>query len=58
MHLWIESPEECAGLIRKSFVELGLRNGIVIGVPVPKEQEANSEEVHRAIEAALKEAKY
>jgi len=34
-----------------------LRNGMVISVPVPKEQEANPQEVTRAIEAALLEAK-
>ncbi len=52
-----EAPEDCAGIIKKSFYEMKLKNGIVISVPVPKEQEANPEEVTAAIESALKEAK-
>jgi pseudouridine-5'-phosphate glycosidase len=52
----IESPEECAGLIKKSFVDLGLKNGVIVGVPVPKEYEADPVEVTRCIEVALKEA--
>jgi len=53
----VDSPEECAGLIRKSFIDMGFRNGMVVAVPVPKEQEANAEEVTKAIETALEEAK-
>ena len=37
---------------------MGFRNGMVIAVPVPKEQEANAEEVTKAIETALEEARF
>jgi len=57
MNSFKDSPDECAGIIRNSFYDMRLRNGIVVSVPVPKEQEANPQEVTRAIESALKEAK-
>jgi len=36
---------------------MGFRNGIVIANPVPKEHEANAEEVTKAIETALEESR-
>lgn len=38
------------------FNTLGLKNGILISVPVPKEEEANGQVVKAAINQALEEA--
>ncbi len=54
----LDSEEECAKLIKTSFVDLGLKNGILIANPVPKEQEADADKVKKNIEEALKEAEY
>jgi len=67
----VDSPDECAQLIKVSFSDLKLTSGILIGVPIPKEyvrnswlktnlrsQEADPKVIHGAIDTALKECKY
>jgi pseudouridine-5'-phosphate glycosidase len=44
-------------LIKTSFYDLGLKNGVLIANPVPKDQEADPIKVRALIEEALKEAK-
>jgi len=50
-----DNPEECAKIIQGNEI-LRLRNGIIFAVPVPKDKEANQENVQEAIAQALKEA--
>ena len=38
--------------------KLGLNSGILVGVPVPTEEEANNAEISKAIEVSLREAKF
>lgn len=51
----VDSPEEAASIIRTSR-QLGLPGGILLAVPVPKDQEVPAGEVEGAIEHALSEA--
>lgn len=52
----LDNANECALLIDMTFNKLKMNNGILITVPVPKEQEADGIKVKIAIEEALKEA--
>ncbi|EPS67878.1 hypothetical protein M569_06896, partial [Genlisea aurea] len=52
----VDSPEECARLIDTS-INLGLRAGILIAVPVPSEHAASGNNVEAAIREALKDAR-
>ena len=36
--LRLDSAYDCANLIKSSFVDLGFKNGILVSVPVPKEE--------------------
>lgn len=50
-----DTPEECALMIEGNDM-LNLKNGIIFAVPVPKEKEANQENIKSAINTALIEA--
>lgn len=52
----LDSDKECAELIHVQFDTLKFKNGILISVPVPKEEEANGQVVKQAINQALEEA--
>ncbi|CAG8471190.1 1301_t:CDS:10 [Paraglomus occultum] len=52
----LKSVEECAKLIAANS-KLELENGIVIAVPIPKDESANASHIQSAIEAALAQAK-
>ncbi|CAN1250593.1 Pseudouridine-5'-phosphate glycosidase [Linum perenne] len=52
----MDTPEECAQLI-DATTKLKLGNGILIGVPIPKEQSASGSIIESAIQKALKEAR-
>lgn len=52
----LDEARECALLIDMTFNKLAMNNGILITVPVPKEQEADGLKVKMAIDEALKEA--
>ncbi|CAN0922492.1 Pseudouridine-5'-phosphate glycosidase [Linum grandiflorum] len=52
----LDTPEECAQLI-DATTKLKLGNGILIGVPIPKEQSASGSMIESAIQKALKEAR-
>lgn len=52
-----DSPEECAKIILGNDT-LKLHNGMIFAVPVPKDKEANQDNIQKAIEQALKEADY
>eukprot|EP01016_Furgasonia_blochmanni_P043046 TRINITY_DN5792_c0_g2_i2.p1 TRINITY_DN5792_c0_g2~~TRINITY_DN5792_c0_g2_i2.p1 ORF type:complete len:408 (-),score=72.63 TRINITY_DN5792_c0_g2_i2:805-2004(-) len=52
----VDSDEECARLVKANFYDLQLRNGILISVPVPAEEEADGEKINKAIEVAINEA--
>ena len=50
-----DTPDEAAKLIAASM-RLGVRNGMVIAVPIPEEHMADGAEVENAIQIALREA--
>ncbi|CAG8590959.1 991_t:CDS:10 [Paraglomus brasilianum] len=52
----LKSVEECAKLIAANS-KLELENGIVIAVPIPKDESANASHIQSAIGAALVQAK-
>lgn len=52
----LDTSMECAKLIHTSQ-QLGLQNGVLIAVPVPKHQEANAKELNNAIDKSILEAK-
>jgi len=52
----IDSPKEIAELISLKY-SLGLRGGVLIGCPIPEEDEIPFEEMERVIEAALQKCK-
>ena len=49
-----QTPEEC-GKIRYEGKALGLKNGVLIGVPIPKDKAADSETIKAAIANAVAE---
>ncbi len=51
----VRNPDECAHIIHEARA-LGLRNGLLIGVPVPKEKAADSAAIKAAIAGALAES--
>lgn len=51
----VDTPEDCARLIDASM-KLGLGTGILIAVPIPKEQATSGGLVESAIQKAIKEA--
>ncbi|KAG8047736.1 hypothetical protein GUJ93_ZPchr0008g11838 [Zizania palustris] len=51
----VDSPEECANIIYANK-NLYLGSGILIAVPIPKEQAASGNAIEAAIQKALKEA--
>lgn len=51
--LSLDSEEECGQLVSKTYDDLGMKCGILIANPVPKEFEADKEKVLNAIEKAL-----
>ncbi len=52
----IDSPKEIAELISLKY-SLGLRGGVLVGCPIPEEDEIPFEEMERVIEAALQKCK-
>mmetsp|Transcript_10656 Transcript_10656/g.30310 ORF Transcript_10656/g.30310 Transcript_10656/m.30310 type:complete len:200 (-) Transcript_10656:134-733(-) len=50
----VDTPEDAANLIAAS-IRLGVRNGIIIGVPIPEEHMADGAEVESAIQTAVRE---
>lgn len=52
----IDNEKEGAELIKISFDELKLKNGIIVAVPIPKEQEADGIKIKEAVGKALQEA--
>ncbi|CAI0541427.1 unnamed protein product [Linum tenue] len=52
----LDTPEECARLI-DATTKLKLGNGVLIAVPIPKEQSASGSKIESAIQKALKEAR-
>lgn len=52
----LNSTEDCAKLI-KSNHDLNLKSGMLIAVPIPKEQEAKTANINKAIDQALEESR-
>jgi len=52
----VDSPKELAEALKLKW-ELGIRGGVVIGNPIPKEYEMDPAVINMAINSALKEAK-
>lgn len=52
----VETDREIAETVHMQFDRLDLKTGMLITVPVPKEEEANGEKVSKAIADALEEA--
>lgn len=53
----VETPEEAARII-KTKTDLGLHNGILVGVPIPEKDELDPEYINENIHRALEEAKH
>jgi pseudouridine-5'-phosphate glycosidase len=53
--LRVESPEEAARVLAAQL-QLGLRSGLLLAVPIPEEHAAAAEPVERAIQQAVREA--
>jgi len=51
----VETPEECAAIINESK-KLGLQNGMLIAVPVPKGKGADPQAIRSAISKAIEES--
>ncbi|MQM22449.1 hypothetical protein Taro_055500, partial [Colocasia esculenta] len=52
----VDTPEDCAKLINANL-SLGLGNGILIAVPIPREHAASGNLIESAIQKALEEAR-
>ncbi|KRX01611.1 hypothetical protein PPERSA_00318 [Pseudocohnilembus persalinus] len=51
----IDSEREAAEIIHTQFTKLNFQTGMIIGVPIPKEEEANGEIIQKAIDQAISE---
>ncbi|GMH43000.1 hypothetical protein BSKO_10922 [Bryopsis sp. KO-2023] len=51
----VDTPKQAAGLITSS-INLGLKSGVIVGVPIPEEFAAEGERVEAAISQALEES--
>ncbi|PID58376.1 pseudouridine-5-phosphate glycosidase [candidate division KSB3 bacterium] len=52
----VESPEEIARIIHTKW-ELGLEGGLIIGNPIPEEDSMDPEEMQKAVDCALRDAR-
>lgn len=52
----VDSPEEVAEIMKAKWA-MGLKGGLIVANPVPKEYEENKEQITNAIEQALRELK-
>ncbi len=53
--LTLDTPCEVAGLVAAQEA-LGLKNGVVVGVPVPKSEQGDAKRIQKAIDTALRDA--
>ncbi|KAM3134609.1 hypothetical protein pb186bvf_013251 [Paramecium bursaria] len=56
-HDHVENAQQAARLIHAQYDILNLKNGILFAVPIPEEEAAKGEDIQKAIQQALEEAK-
>lgn len=51
----VQNAAECASIIKEGR-SIGLKNGLLVAVPIPKEKAADSEKIKKAIQSAVAES--